>query len=222
MGQTLPVPVAALRARARTFNQLVDDTTHPSVARTLAGAYGALNAAAGALSELLEIGNALADDARSSRKQSRAKAVIVSSRLLVVHREYPDLVEKAILLGSGQDVEVYKHFAKRSLTLAAGIGARLSGVEYIKTAGDILGALKEAAETGQVLKLRSEQVRSASQLLSWADAITILALAWCYSAEALIADLNGELQLSQDEIVDLVVKRAARGARSWKRPGRRR
>ena len=63
---------------------------------------------------------------------------------------------------------------------------------------------------------RSGSFKEASTFLRWVDAITHLTIAWCYSAEEILSGLAGRRIASSNAVMDRVLKRMQRNARSWR------
>lgn len=148
-----PKPVKQLRARASTLNKLIDKHTHPRVSLALQSAFGGLSASAEMRCELTQSVDSVIAESQQTKKRSTTAEVTMGLRALLIKQELPGLIDQAELLATGRDVQMYKALAKRSLSLTADIGAKLSGIGYIKDAADILGALKEVAEVGEAVKL---------------------------------------------------------------------
>ena len=218
MTKQIPSSVAPLLNRARKLNSLIDKKTHPQVSLALQRAYGGLAASAQMLPLLLRASTSQVQKNVQAGRRSKVLALTAAFRIKTIRDRFPELMESAEHMAYGRDIEVYKVLGRRTLTLAIGIGAKLSGIGYVKDAAEVLATLKEAAETGQAIRLRRDQARAASELLRWADAISLLTIAWCYSAESFLDDIVGKSQRSQPEIMERVIRRIARNARNWNHP----
>jgi hypothetical protein len=218
MAREDPAAFGLLQKRAQKLNSLIDKRTHPQVSVVLQRAFGGLSASAETLSVIFRVGNSIATEARRPKKRSAVTQITIGIKLKLIQERVPQLTEAAELMASGRDVEVYKLLGKRSLQLALEILAKLSGIGYAKDAADILGTLQEVAEAGEAFELRRKQVIEASQLLRWADAITLLTIAWCYSAEEVLLRLAGKRGGSEEAIMEATIKRIVKNARSWKVP----
>lgn len=207
-----------LLARAKKLNKLVNKKTHPQVSVALQRAFAGLLASEKLLSEVIQAANSVVEESQKSKKRSGMLEVAIGFRLKAINEELPDLLQAAELMASGRDGEMYKLLASRSLSVAMGIAAKLSGIGYVKDAVDILGGLEEVVATGEAVKLRRDQVREASKLFRWADAKTLLTIAWCYSAEEMLFKLTAQGDGSDDALTDRVLKRITKESTAWPLP----
>jgi hypothetical protein len=207
-----------LLARAQKLNKLVNKKTHPQVSVALQRAFAGLLSSEILLSEVMQAAESVVAESQKPKKRSAMSELAIGFRLKAINEELPELLQAAELMASGRDAEMYKLLGRRSLSVAMGIAAKLSGIGYVKDAVDILGGLEEIVDTGEAVKLRRDQVREASKLFRWADAKTLLTIAWCYSAEEMLFKLTAQGDGSDDAIIDRVVKQIAKQATAWALP----
>jgi hypothetical protein len=207
-----------LLARAQKLNKLVNKKTHPQVSVALQRAFAGLLSSEILLSEVMQAAESVVAESQKPKKRSAMSELAIGFRLKAINEELPELLQAAELMASGRDAEMYKLLGRRSLSVAMGIAAKLSGIGYVKDAVDILGGLEEVVDTGEAVKLRRDQVREASKLFRWADAKTLLTIAWCYSAEEMLFKLTAQGDGSDDAIIDRVVKQIAKQATAWALP----
>jgi hypothetical protein len=193
MARSLKKSVSGLQKRASALNALIDKKTHPEVCAALQRAYAGLVASGQTLPRLERAAHSYVKRkirwAKARPGPKAAADVVISFKVLVL--SFRQLLDAASLMSRGRDVEVIKALGLKSLDLTIKIGAVLSGAKALKDAAEVVDILREGIATGRVTKLRREQVRVASDLLRWADAIALVALAWCYAAELFVLGTLG-------------------------------
>jgi len=203
--------------RATTLESLADKHTAKPVSLALQKAYGSLKACA----ELLLV---MEDESYANMKKTLAKAAAVErpahqieaiATMIAVLDQFPRLLESAVLLSEAKDGEAMKHIAGHVLKTAVDLALLFSGAKTIKDVAELLNILDEMAKTGESFEMRKKQVKAASDVLDWIEAITLACLVWAYAAQRYISDITGHPDTSNDDVMQLVIERMARCASSW-------
>lgn len=211
MSQSLVATVTKLEARATKLRELVDEAAHPAVSLAVQRAYASLRGCAELAAHLetaaTERARTVIDTAKDRASDGAAIGAVLTIQATVV--AFDRLLTSGALLSQGRDAEAVKQLGEHLFGLALKIGAKLSGVEYVKDLAELIEALRELLKTGEIVKLRRQQVRMASDLLMWLDAVTLVALTWGFAAQHFLLAAEGKGGASDDDVIDLVLARMA-------------
>jgi hypothetical protein len=144
-----------------------------------------------------------------SKNASKAKQSAEKLNLLAAVAEYQSLIDSADLISKGKDKDAWLAVGKAALKFGGKILARFSGYELVEAGADALDAGLGAAGIGKASRLRKKQVREASALLGWLDAVTVLSLGWCYLAQTQQNIMEGKT-LDENAILEVVTERIAK------------
>ncbi len=217
--QPVAITVQKLEERATKLRELIDATAHPAVSLSLQRTYGSLRGCAELASLLENAASTYVDTTLASTKTDPQAARTIGAIATVQDTviEFRHLLLSGDLISNGRDAEAIKALGRHVFDLILKIGAKLSGVEYIKDLAELIAALKDLIKTGQIIKFRKQQVRTASDLLKWADAVTLVALAWAYSAQRYLLVTEGKTgaELEDEAVLELVIARMVQCSQTW-------
>jgi len=207
-----------LHDRAAEIQSLVGKDTRKPIRESLQKAYASLLASAELLLEMedeshVRVKKTLAAAAKHPRP---AKQIEALATMIAVLERFPELLESGELLSKGKDLEAMKHIAKEALKTAVEVGVIISGAKTVKDVADLLRILEDVARTGQSMKMRRQQVAVASDLLDWVETITVACLSWSYVVQRYLLDIEGKVNASDDDVLQLVSDRVVKHSRRWK------
>jgi hypothetical protein len=130
-------------------------------------------------------------------------ATLTQLRLNVENRKLMDAVW---LIATERDSEAVKALGKEAIMTVAKIGMIVSGLELLKLAEEFIASAMDVYQTGQSMKLRTNQVKLASDLLVWLESVSMICLTWAVQAQAVVLRAEGS-STSDDEIVKMVTDR---------------
>lgn len=206
-----------LRNRRRIVRALVSKDTHETVAVKIQMVHALLEATSAYLTDLEAAVakynlNAVATAKKKGggiAKQSVKGAAIFSFYGFAVLRDSADLISK------GKDAEAAKHLFKELLAMGFKIGVKLTPLRYVKDAAEALEALQDILRTTKANRLRKQQVKVATDLLNWLDAVAFVILRWCYAAELFLLGAQGKGNTPESTIWGLVDGRLAVAVKAW-------
>jgi hypothetical protein len=205
-----------LEDRAAALQDLVDQKTDPQIKLRLQKAYASLKASAALLLELEDQSHHELTRSRAVDKNPNVRdATRAAVSTLVISKNYATLLESGVLLSEGRDVEAIKHLALEVFQTGVKIGIAVSGAKLVKDAAELIGMLEDLAKTGQAFKFRKKQIDDASNLLRWAEAISVAALIWNYAVERYLLDISGNSSATADDVLNLMTTRIVKASQGW-------
>jgi hypothetical protein len=201
--------------RAARLRALVPQNAHPALSRAVQVTFACVESAANIV-PLLQTGYfRYLDRNEREAKSGKRKESIATYSVLLATAGYKQLTESLSHLAGERDTEALKVLGTKSLGLVLGVFARLSGVQYVKEAAEIVVTLKEVVATGHAAKHRRQQARAASELMRWLDAVALVAMAWQCEAQRYLYGTIGKAQESTAALVRRVERRIMKASRNW-------
>ena len=207
-----------LSRRRKLVRGLVTKDTHPAVTTRVKRLHALLGATSAYLARLEPAVSAynIRAVARAKRNPSAlANRIVVNSAAHSLYA-FKSLLEAADLISRGKDAEAARHLLKELLTTGFKIGIKLTPLRYLKDAADALEALGDILRTRKAARLRRQQVKVATDLLNWLDAVELVVFAWCYAAQLFLLAMRGRGQTPGPRIVARVEAEIAVAAKAWR------
>lgn len=207
----------ALRKRAAKLDEIIEGgKVYPTVLAKVQRAAASLRLCSDMLGEMSAAVLARAkdeDERLAAAKKSQSKLVRVTQFTAYLTQwnlgsEGQRLMEAVQLIAEERDPEAYKALGKQAAMTVAKIGMILSGLEPLKLIEEFISTAMDVYETGQSMKLRKNQVKLASDLMLWLDAVSLVCLTWTVQAQGLILRAQGSFDATtDDQIIERVTAR---------------
>ena len=206
-----------LSRRRKTVRALAVKDTHRAILDRVQYVYALLAVTSDYLAQLESVVATYNLKAVATGKQRGggiAKQVVKGSAFFSVYG-FRVLLDSADLISRGKDAEAAKHLFKELLAMGFKIGVKLTPLSLVKDAAEALGALQDILRTTKATKLRSQQVKVATDLLHWLDGLKLVILRWCYAAELFMLGAQGKGGTPEDQVWDLVAVKVLAAKKAW-------
>lgn len=201
--------IAKRRAKLRS---LAPPGTHRAIAVRLQTAHAVLGVCEGMVFELIESSLAYLERAQPAKGAIRQISDAAYSHTLWRLISAIDEISRA------RDSKAIKLLSWDVVKLLLKWGTKPLPVRYddVKDLAEVLGAAEDAASVAKASKLRRQQVAAATDLLTWLDALHLLALAWAFEAHRHIATAQGRGILKDTAVFAELEKLVVKQSKDWK------
>lgn len=219
-----------LASRCRKQRSLVNFDTHPYVVDRIDATYGAFAVCDELLPELVTDG--LAHLART-RELPSATLPALQRYLAIRATELHDaafalmlwnLLDAADLVSRSRDTEALKLLSWETIKVASKWATKALPVRYedLRDLLDLLGNLDELFSVSKASRVRRRQVKDASLILAWLEALEILATSWCLETLRLLAIAQRRPRADDDTLLQEFARRSRVHRQVVEKPRQRR
>ncbi len=206
-----------LSRRRRTVRALVTKDTHQALVvrvQQVHALFGAMSASLAHLETAVAAYNRKAVATGKQRSSATGNRIVQISAVQSLSAFKAHLAS-ADLISQGKDAEAAKHLLMELLATGVKIGVKFSPLRYVKDTAEALEALADIARTTKAARLRNHQVKVATDLLNWLDAVALVTLTWCYAAQLFLLALQGKGGTSEAQVLALVEARVLAATKAW-------
>lgn len=201
--------IAKRRAKLRSLSP---PGTHRAIAVRLQTAHAVLGACDRMIFELIDSSMKYLEGPVSAK--GKVKQISDAAYSVTLWR----LIEAFDQISRTRDSKAIKLLSWDVVKLLLKWGTKPLPVRYddVKDLAEVLSAAEDVGSVAKASKLRRQQVAAATDLLTWLDALHLLALAWAFEAHRHIATAQGRGVLKDDVVFAEVEKLAVTRSRDWK------